>query len=113
MEGRVVHDWPVGGTNWRGSRQILQKGGEGWWGGGEEYWVPQAVQMGRGEVVDMVDGLLGGEGGYFLSHNVYDTTNVPFRIISLKWTVFHAEQYCVWPSSEMSMALMTASNLPY
>ena len=44
----------MGGTNWRGSRQILQEGGEGWWGGGEEYWVPHAVQMGRGEV-DMVD----------------------------------------------------------
>lgn len=52
--GRVVHDWPVGGTNWRGSRQMRQEGGGGWCGGEEEYWVPQAVQMGRGEV-DMVD----------------------------------------------------------
>ena len=51
----VVHDWPVGGTNWRGSRQILQVGGGGWEGGGAENWVPHAVQMGRGEGGDMVD----------------------------------------------------------
>ena len=54
----MVHDWPVGGTNWRGSRQILQEGGGAW----AEYWVPHAVQMGRGEGVGMD---MGGGMGYW------------------------------------------------
>ncbi len=53
----VVHDWPVGGTNWRGSRQILQVVGGGW----AENWEPHAVQIGREDMISGMSRIVSGE----------------------------------------------------